>query len=387
MKDFIFHNPTKIVFGENSSDKIGFFAKNMGKKALLVYGQNSIKKSGLYDKVIADLKANDIGFVEHGGIKSNPTLTHAREGVLKVQENNIDFIIAIGGGSVIDEGKAIAASAAMGVDVWSFFTQEVAIDKALPILAVLTMPATGTEMNGNMVITNTETSDKFGLGNSCLYPQVSILDPILTHSIPLKTTVHSAVDVVSHLTESYFNNAGGWTILQERYVEGMVKTVIDATSRILQNSQDSDARSTFMWAATMGWNGLNVAGIGAFSMPCHTLEHPVSALYDISHGAGLSILTPQWMMMELENKEAKFARFAYEVFGVSLPSQKEQAIAGVEALKSWYKEIGAPLTFADAGILNPDVAKLTELTLKASKLKNMKEFNDSYVSKIFSTSI
>lgn len=371
MQDFIFHNPTKIIFGKDRVNQLGSHAATIGSKALLVYGQNSIKSTGLYDRIISDLKNHQISYIEHGGVKPNPILSHAQEGAKKAIENQCDYIIAIGGGSVIDEAKAIAAAAASQKDIWDFFTMKEPVTKALPLLTVLTVPATGSEMNGNMVITNDETQDKLGLGSPLLYPVISILDPVLTNTLPLKYTAYAAVDIVSHLTESYFNNNGGWTVLQQYYVEGMVKTVIEAMDKLLNNPQDYEARATFMWAATMGWNGLNTAGLGAFQMICHTLEHPVSAVYDIAHGAGLSIITPAWMKTALPQKTEIFARFAHEVFKVEENDSLKAAEQGIHLLEAWYTKIGAPTSFKQLGINNPDIKRLTELAVNAAKLKNM----------------
>ncbi len=383
MQGFVFHNPTKIVFGNGSSSQLSAHVTALGRKALLVYGQNSIKRSGLYDKIVSQLQEAGIAFVEHGGVKSNPSLTHAREGIAKARAEKVDFVIAVGGGSVIDEAKSIAAGTVAKDDVWRFYLGETKIEKALPLVTVLTLPATGSEMNGNAVITNDETNDKLGLASPYFYPQVSILDPLLTVTVPQRYTAASAVDIVSHLTESYFTNDGGWTPLQEYYVEGMVKTVMAAASRILQNPEDIEARSTLMWSATLGWNGLNVAGVGAFSMPCHALEHPISALYDIAHGAGLAIVTPAWLTAKAEEKAPKIARFAREIFAVQEENDRQAALAGIASLKNWYREIGAPLSFAEAGIAEPDIEELTRLTVKGAAIRKTPGLPEDFVRGVF----
>lgn len=387
MQNFIFHNPTKIIFGNNTSTQLGEFAKPLGSKALLVYGQNSIKKSGLYNKIVTQLNEQNIPFIEHGGVKSNPSLAHGQEGVKKALDNQVDFIIAVGGGSVIDESKAIACSVGSNQDIWDIFTLKSPITKALPIITLLTLPATGSEMNAGMVITNDETKEKLGFGSPALYPVISILDPVLTYSVSPKYTAASAVDIISHLTESYFTNNGGWTPIQEYYVEGLVKTVIESTNKIMQNPEDSEARSVLMWAATLGWNGLNTAGIGTFSMPCHTLEHPISAIYDIPHGSGLAILTPAWLTARLSDKSAKIARFAREVFGINEKDDLSTAQTGIKTLKDWYIKIGAPVTFTQAGINNPDIVKLTELTLAGAAIRKVPELSKEFVEQIFKSCI
>lgn len=383
MRSFIFHNPTKIIFGNGSVDQLGENARMMGKKALLVYGRNSIKESGLFDRVVKQLGDNRIGYIEHGGVKANPSLAHAREGVRKAVENKVDFILAVGGGSVIDTAKAIAASAATGQDIWKFFTLERPITAALPIMTVLTLPATASEMNGNAVISNEETKEKLGLGSPFLYPKISILDPALTYSVPLKYTAYASVDMISHLTESYFNNDGGWTRLQEYYVEGLVKTIMEATDRVMKNPQDADGRATLMWAATLAWNGLNTAGVGAAGTPCHKLEHPISALYDIAHGAGLSIITPAWLRGHINDKTLKLARFGREIFKITTEDDRQAALEAIEQLENWYRRIGAPVTFKEAGIENPDIAKMTELTVKSAELTNTPGLPAEFVEKVY----
>lgn len=383
MRDFIFHNPTKIIFGAGSSAKLGENAALIGQKALLVYGKNSIKKFGLYDKITTQLQKHKIDFTEHGGVKANPSLSHAQEGVKKVLDNHIDFIIAVGGGSVIDEAKAIAAAAASHEEIWDFFKGYKKITAALPIVTVLTLPATASEMNGNVVISNEETQEKLGLGSSFLYPKISILDPELTYSIPAKYTAYASVDMISHLTESYFNNNGGWTRLQEYYVEGMVKTIIEATNRVMLNQEDAEARATLMWAASMAWNGINIAGVGAAYTPCHKLEHPISAVYDIAHGAGLSIVTPAWLTLHLSDKAAKIARFGREVFGITETNNPLAATQAIKSLKDWYIKIGAPVNFAEAGIENPDIEKLTQLTLKSIEDAPVPGLDEIFIRTVF----
>lgn len=387
MKPFTFHNPTKIIFGDHVSESLGENARTIGSKALLLYGQNSIHKTGLYDKIVKQLKEHKVTVVHHGGIKSNPSLEHAREGVKKALERKIKFIIAVGGGSVIDEAKAIAAAVGSKADIWDFFTQKKNITDALPIITLLTIPATGSEMNGNMVITNELTQEKLGLHSQHIYPKISILDPTLTYTISPAYTAYSAVDIISHLTESYFTNQGGWTPIQERYVEGLVKTVIEAQECLMLDSKDAEARAVMMWSATLAWNGLNTLGIGSFSMPCHTLEHPISAVYNIAHGAGLSIITPVWLTMHLKDKSAKIARFAKEVFGICKENEIETAEAGIKALKNWYVKIGAPVSFKDAGIYAPDILKLTNLAVKGAKTRKVPDLPEKFIESLYKNCI
>ena len=387
MQSFTFHNPTKIIFGNGRSAELGSLAKAIGNRALLVYGRESIKKSGLYQKICRQLDEQGIRIVEHGGVKPNPSLEHASKGARKALSYRVKFIIAVGGGSVIDEAKAIAAGAGSKTDIWDFFTQKAPITKALPLITVLTIPATGSEMNANMVITNEDTCEKLGMYDEHLYPQISILDPELTYTIPPRYTAYSAVDIISHLTESYFTNEGGWTPIQQRYVEGLVKSLIEAVERIMDNPEDNEARATMMWCATLGWNGLNTAGIGAYSMPCHTLEHPLSAMYDIAHGAGLSIITPAWLTLHLKDKKELIARFGKEVFGIQKEDDLQTAEETIRVLKSWYVKIGAPVSMKEAGIYAPNIQELIALAVKGAKLRKVPGLTERFIEKLYRSCI
>ncbi len=387
MESFSFHNPTKIVFGNGSSGSIGSLVKPFGNRVLLVYGKESIKKSGLYQKICRQLDEQGIKIIEHGGVKSNPCLEHTRKGIKKALSYRAKFIIAAGGGSVIDEAKAIAAGVGSKADVWDFFLKKSPITKALPLITILTIPATGSEMNPNMVITNEETSEKLGLSDEHLYPRISILDPELTYTIPAQYTAYSAADIISHLIESYFTNNGGWTPVQQRYVEGLVKSLIETVERLMVNPEDNEARAAMMWCATLGGNGLNTAGIGIYSMPCHTLEHPLSAVYDIAHGSGLSIITPAWLSLRLKDKKDRIARFGREVFGLAQKNDQQAAEETIKALKNWYVKIGTPVSMKEAGIYAPNIQQLVSLALKGAKLRRVPELPERFVEKLYQACI
>ena len=350
MQNFTFHNPTKIIFGKDTIPQIGPEAKAYGKKCLLVYGVASIKKSGLYDTVKGILKKEKISVVEHGGVKSNPLLSHARKGVEIAKKEKVEFILAVGGGSVIDESKAIAAGAKGKGKLWEFFTGEAKIQDALPVLTILTIPATGSEMNGGMVIMNDETKQKYGFIDPHMSPKVSIMDPVVTMTISPSYTAYSAVDSISHLVEGYFTAPDPWVPAQDKFVEGLVKTIMESTERALAKPDDYQARATFMWCATLAWNGVCSAGIGAFPVPAHMLAHPLGALYDLAHGASLSITQPAWMTYALEKGNVKVPQFAREVFGVRMGSAARRGRKGIEGLKKWFDGIGSPTTLAKANI-------------------------------------
>ncbi|MFA6499361.1 MAG: iron-containing alcohol dehydrogenase, partial [Desulfurivibrionaceae bacterium] len=291
MFDFTFHNPTKIIFGAGKDALIGAELNAAGiNRVLLVYGRNSVVKSGLLDRVIASLKTSNIAYTQFNGVDSNPLLSHAREGVTLAKRDKVEAILAVGGGSVLDEAKAIAVGALANEDVWQFFIGK-EVECALPVFTILTLAATGSEMNGNSVITNAETRQKYNIASPHVYPRVSILNPELTHSVPLNYTAYSAVDAIAHVCEGYFTKEPG-THLQDRLVEGIIKTVIETTNLIMADPSHATARASFMWTATLALNGLTPAGIGAYTFPNHMIEHALSAIYNIPHGAGLSIVMP-----------------------------------------------------------------------------------------------
>ncbi|MDY0189551.1 MAG: iron-containing alcohol dehydrogenase [Desulfuromonas sp.] len=382
MQSFVFHNPTKIVFGANTASQVGKNAARYGKKGLLVYGRDSIKRTGVHAQVTTALNAAGVKVVEHGGVKSNPVLSHVQAGIELAKAEQVDVIIAVGGGSVLDESKAIAAGAMYSGDVWDFFCDKAQVQQALPLVTVLTLAATGSEMNSGGVVTNEATQQKFNIGSPHLFPKVSILDPTLTYSVPLDYTAYSAVDAISHLLEGYFTSADTATALQDRFVEGLVQTIIESTEKILLKPDDADARATMMWAATWALNGLSTAGIGVYSFPNHMIEHSLSALYDVAHGAGLAIVMPAWMAYSAERQPAKFAQFAQRVFGCSAADEQQLAQAGVAALKQWFAKIGSPVTLAQANVPQSDIPAIADNATMLAQKWGLHEYDAAVISTI-----
>lgn len=353
MFDFTFHNPTKIIFGAGKETLIGPELNAAGiTRVLLLYGRNSVIKSGLLDRVLASLKAADITCTQFGGVVSNPVLSHTREGVILAKRDKVGAILAVGGGSVLDEAKAIAVGALSDEDVWQFFVGK-EVECALPVFTILTLAATGSEMNGNSVVTNAETRQKYNISSPHVYPQVSILNPELTHSVPLNYTAYSAVDAIAHVIEGYFTKQPG-THLQDRLVEGIITTVIETTDLIMAEPNHAKARASFMWTATLALNGLTPAGIGEYNFPNHMIEHALSAIYNIPHGAGLSIVMPAWMKWYLAKNPSQFARFAREIFGL------DSGKAGIAALEQWFVSIKSPVRLGEVKIPAADIRMIAE---------------------------
>lgn len=336
MQNFTFYNPTQIEFGKAKEQEIGKHLHVNGvKKVLLTYGSDRIKKDALFDTVVASLKAEGIAFVEFGGIQSNPLLSKVYEGVALAKKEEVDGLLAVGGGSVLDSTKAIAAGALYEGDVWDFFIGKATPSVALPIFDIITLAATGSEMNMGGVVTNEATKEKFAIQSPLLYPKVSIINPKLQMSVSKEYLVYSASDIIAHSIEGYFTASLQPKIIS-RQVEAVIKTVIETTEKLLENPNDYEARGEFAWAATCALNGTTYVGTSGFSYPNHMIEHVLSALYDVPHGAGLSVVMPAWMKWYKSKNKAQFERFAKEIFGL------DSADEGIKALESWFNKIGTP---------------------------------------------
>lgn len=353
MYDFEFYNPTRIIFGADKELLVGQELAAAGcRKVLLVYGQGSVEKSGVLGRVRQALTAAAVQVVEHGGVVSNPLLSHARTGVELAKANGVDGVLAVGGGSVIDEAKAIAAGACSDTDLWQFFLGK-EVEEALPVYAILTLAATGSEMNGNAVLTNEETSQKYNISTPLVNPRFSILNPQLTHTVPLDYTAYGAVDVIAHVIEGYFTKEPG-TRLQDRLVESIILTTMEAMDTLMAEPGQAEARASLMWAATLALNGLTPAGVGLYSFPNHMIEHSLSALYNIAHGAGLSIVMPAWMRWYQAHNPSQFERFAKVIFA------KDDGLQGIAALERWFNSINSPTRLSQVGIPAEDIEAIAE---------------------------
>jgi alcohol dehydrogenase YqhD (iron-dependent ADH family) len=367
MQNFSFHNPTRIIFGKGTLPKLGAEAAKAGKKALLVYGGGSIKKNGVYDAVLLSLKKSGVAVIEHPGVKPNPVLSHTREGVRKVLQNDCDLIVAAGGGSVIDEAKAIAAGAKHSGDVWDFFCGKAAIKEAMPLFTVLTLPATGSEMNAGCVVTNEKAAEKFSAHGAALFPRVSILDPETTMSLPRAQVANGAVDALAHLIESYFTTSDRDVQVTDEVVHALARSVVEATGRILKDPADYNARASMMWSATLALNGLASCGYGGTSFPNHVIEHSLSALYDIAHGAGLAIVMPAWFKRHLETAgPERLAKFGAAVFGAA------NAEGAITAFEEFFRKAGAPVRLSEAGIPAADIPRIADNAMGLITLWGMK---------------
>ncbi|MDF9866928.1 alcohol dehydrogenase YqhD (iron-dependent ADH family) [Bacilli bacterium PM5-3] len=366
MENFVYENPTKIIFGKNTEKKVGEEVALCSKNVLLHYGGSSIKKSGLYDTVINSLKENNINYIELGGVVPNPRLSMVNEGIEICKENNIDFVLAVGGGSVIDSAKAIAAGVKYNGDVWDFFSKGVVCKDSLPLGTILTLPATGTEMNSRCVITKDNTLEK--RGTSFVNPTFSILNAELCATLPKHQVANGVVDMLAHLMERYFTNSKNVEIT-DRMIESVMKTIVELGPDVYHNPSDYDKYSQIMWAGTVAHNFSLCVGRET-DWATHQMEHELSGMYDVAHGAGLAVLFPAWMKYVYKHDINRFAMFASRVFNVELNyfDLEETALKGIEALQDFYRKLDMPLTLSDLNVDENSIDKLASDTTRNDKI-------------------
>ena len=350
MNNFTYDIKTKVYFGKGQISHLGEETALYGKKALLVYGGGSIKKNGLYEEAMKEFKNHQIEVVELSGVEPNPRIETVRKGVELCRKHNIDVIVAIGGGSTIDCAKIISGSVSYDKDPWDIVLDASKVTSCLPILTVLTLAATGSEMDAVAVISDMSKNEKWGCGHPGFRPVVSILDPTYTFSVSKYQTACGTADIMSHIMESYFTNTEGF--MQDRIAEGLLRTCIAYGLRAVKQPDDYEARANLMWTGSWAINDLLKLGKGC-PWSVHPMEHELSAFYDITHGAGLAILTPYWMEYVLDETSVdKFVDFARNVWQVSPHLEDEYAIAkeGIKRLRDFFVAMGLPTTLHEVGI-------------------------------------
>ena len=362
MNDFDFYSPTYFVFGRDREAEVGTYVKKFGgSRVLVLYGGQSAKRSGLLDRVLASLNGAGLHTVELGGVKPNPRSGLVYEGIDLCRKEGIDFLLAVGGGSVIDTAKAIAIGVPYEGDFWDFFSGKVP-EKALPVGTVLTIAASGSEGSPDSIITNEKTLDKNSAEADCLRPCFSILDPALTESLPPYQTACGVTDIMAHAFERYFTNTEDVEVT-DRLLEGVLLTMLHEGPRVMADPHDYGARANIMWAGMVCHN--DMMGVGRKQdWNSHHLEHVLSALYDCAHGAGLAVIMPAWMRYCADHHDGlRMAQMAVRVFGCQMDfaDPRRTALEGIAAFRAFLKSIGMPLTFAEIGADPADIPKLVEM--------------------------
>lgn len=361
MNNFTFYSPTEFVFGKGTENQVGELAcKHGATNVLLVYGCGSVVRSGLLGRVKDALGKAGIPFVELGGVQPNPVDSKVYEGISLARREGVDMVLAVGGGSVIDTAKAIAAGVPYDGDFWDFYIQKARVRKALKVAVVLTIPAAGSEGSGNSVITKVATLQKLSIRvPELLRPCFSIMNPELTYTLPPYQTAAGIVDMMAHIMERYFTNAAD-TEIADRLCEGTLKAIITEAPRVMADPEDYGARANLMWSGMIAHNG--TCGVGnEEDWTSHHMEHEISAVYDVTHGAGLAVIFPAWLTWMASHHAGKVAQYAERVWDVPVSDDKKaMALEAVARLKAFFRSIGMPVTFAQLGIEQPDIDLLVK---------------------------
>ena len=385
MNSFIYDIPVKVYFGENQLQHLGKEFRKFGKRVLVTYGGGSIKKTGLYDTVISEIEKNGLEVFELSGIEPNPRIESVRKGVRICKDEKIDVLLAVGGGSTLDATKFMAAGACVEHDPWDFLSENWApIEKALPVITVLTLAATGSEMDAGGVISNPETQDKIGRLAPPMLPKVSFLDPTLTYTVSPYQTACGAADMMSHIMEVYFNMEQDLYML-DYFMEGMMRTIIKYAPIAMREPENYEARANLMWTSSWAINGF-VNGGKRQAWSCHPMEHELSAIYDITHGLGLAILTPRWMEYCLdESTVSKYVQFGVNVFGID-ERQEPMVIArqSIEKLSEFlFGTLGLKRTFTEVGIRAEDFPVMARKACGNGVLPGFKPLAQEDIERIF----
>ncbi|QEN04899.1 iron-containing alcohol dehydrogenase [Thiospirochaeta perfilievii] len=361
MTNFDLNLPTQIRFGKKREEEIGsILTQDNITRILFVYGTSSIKSTGLYSRIISILDEYKIEVVEYSGIRPNPLVIDVDRASELGRKSAVQAVLAVGGGSVMDSAKAIAVGIAHKQKIWDFYNGS-QIKKALPIYNIVTLAATASEMNGGFVLTNSETKEKLSLKSELTKPKVSILNPELTFTVPPNYTAYSAIDIFAHTIEGYLTSTKSPSFIN-LLKESVIKTVKDKTELILINPQDYNARAEFMWAATMALNGTTNLGLDGAQFPNHMLEHGVGSIFNIPHGAGLSIVIPAWMRWYKDNNRPQFLRLFKEIFN------KESLDEGIEAVENWFHSLGSPIRFSEYNIEESSFKSISEKAYKQAQM-------------------
>ncbi len=366
MENFTFQIATKLVFGKDTQRQIGALLRPYAKKILLHYGGGSIKRSGLYDEVTASLREAGIEFLELGGVVPNPRLSLVREGIALCRREDVELILAVGGGSAIDSAKAIAMGVLFDGDIWRVFEEDLRVEKALPVATVLTIPAAGSESSVSCVISNEEKVRKCGHSDDCVRPVLSVVNPALFATLPPDQIANGIADMMSHVFERYFTNTPH-TDVSDELCEGLLRAIMRNAPRVIADPGDYDAWCEIGWAGSLAHNDLVGKGREQ-DWGCHGMEHELSAIYDVPHGAGLAVLTPAWMRYVYKTNTAMFLQFAREVMALRTQGRDaaDTVLEAVELLQAFFRRLGLPQTLRELGIGEERLEEMAKKTTGAA---------------------
>lgn len=382
MRNFVLNHPTKIIFGKNTIPSIGAETAALGKKVLLVTGQKAVKNTGIYDQVCTSLSSNGCEIVHFSGISPNPDLAMVHNGIELARQMQCDSICAVGGGSVIDVGKAIRCGVPARHDVWKFFLGKKKMLTALPLTCAVTLAGSGSETNSGMVLVNKETMQKFGYGNKLLYPTVSVLDPETTFSVPADLTAYGVVDASAHLIEFFCNNNEPNSHLQHAFIIELLRGILHSCKIALQEPSNYQHRAQLLWGSSLALHGILTSGLGRIGFPLHLIEHSFSPLTNSTHGAGLAAIIPAWMRYAATIRPEPIARLGYHLFSISQPSQRESALETSEKFGQLFSELNCPSSLTELGIELSDIDWIAENSRKLATIWKLREYSPETIKNI-----
>ena len=382
MDNFVYHNPVKILFGADTIEKIGSEIAPFSQNILMVSGKHAIKANGIYNKVITSLGEHDIRYTELDDVQANPLLSRVHKGIEISRDCGCNAILAVGGGSVIDSAKAIAAGVPVNHDVWKFFTGKKSIQEALPVFSVPTVAGSGSEINHAMVLTHDEHVLKLGFAHRKLYPKACIADPSATFSVPQEQTGFGCVDILCHCLEPYFSTHATGVSLQTRFLENICKSIVESGTRLMKDPSSYDDRATMLWSGSLAMSSMASAGLGRLSFSLHLIEHGLSAIFNIAHGAGLAAVLPGWLKYNRERLRSRIARFGKQVFSVTGRDDKDIAEETIVEIEHFLRSIQCPLSLEEVGISIGDFTDLTQHCLRQAQIWRMQDHDEKTIMEI-----
>ena len=379
MQDFVHHQPIKVIFGHHALAALVSELSPWNGPILLVYGCESIKKSGLHRRICTALTDGGIGFTEHGEVQANPLLSHVHRGIDIARNSSCTAVLAVGGGSVIDSAKAIAAGACVAHDIWKVFTGKKSVQRSLPLICIPTVAGSGSDMNSGMVLTHDEKQRKFGFAHRLLLPQVSLVDPSLTFSVPPDQTAWGAVDILVHCLEIYLTGAIDEAPLQRQFLEAICRTTMEACRRLQSDPCSYDDRATMLWAASLALSGFTTAGVGRIAMVLHLLEHALSVRPSIAHGAGLAALLPGWLRFRGPAVRRRLAAFGRHVWAIRETDDEKAATLTIEAFETFLNAVGCPNSLAPFGITEDRLPELVGHCREQARIWRLHDLTDEVI--------
>ena len=387
MENFIFQSPVKIIFGKGAVDKLGDELGAFGNRVLFVYGRQAVKDIGLHEQIISSLARKGVTCIEYGGIRPNPLLSEVRKGITIARAVNAEVILAVGGGSVIDAAKAIAVGSAVDYDVWKLFSGKKGVAATLPVISIPTVAGSGSEANQGMVLTHDESRLKFGFGHRLLYPRVCLVDPSLTYTVDQAQTGYGCVDVLCHCLEPYLTSTAEGIEFQRRFLENVCKTTVESASACIDTPDSYVHRAAMHWASIMAMSPVAVAGLGRVHHPLHVIEHGLSALHDLPHGAGLAALLPGWLEYYLPACSEALAQWGKEVFQAKGDTVVERAEATVSALTQFLTSLGCSVRLRDLGLVEQDLEPVAAHAVSQNRIRRNPGLDEKMVMEVLSTSL